>query len=52
MKTDGMEPGPDEFDNENEFADGHERRRRRWSDQERKLRKERRHPRENDLYGN
>jgi hypothetical protein len=41
-----------ELDNEYDYAAGYEKRQRRWNDQDRKLRKERRHPQENDLYGN
>lgn len=37
------------FENEYEYTNGHDRRKRRWNDQDRKLRKERRHPRENEM---
>ncbi|MBI3299886.1 MAG: hypothetical protein HYZ75_17110 [Elusimicrobia bacterium] len=36
---------------EGEYGTERERRRRRWSEMERKMRKERRHPRVEDYYG-
>ena len=38
-----------EFKNEYEYRSAHERRQQHWSDEERRLRKERRHPLENEL---
>jgi hypothetical protein len=50
MKGEPIGPGYDgEVDNELEYAPGHEKRKKRWSELERKSRKERRHPREQEL---
>lgn len=39
----------DRVDNDTDYTNAHERRKRRWSEAERRLRKERRHPREYEL---
>jgi hypothetical protein len=50
MKSEPKENGDTgRFEGENEWKGRHERRKRNWSEQDRRLRKERRHPEQSEL---